>query len=331
MFNPPTEFFQPTQMAYYAKAPYGWSRCPLDYSVYCQRDALGRNLVVPGIYATCEQAPKRKFPDYQLKFSKVVIEKWFENHLSIFNDVRKLRDAEFKNLTHDLRAISTEIYHNALAVRDQIEGVVLFRAKDQIELIINAQQMMSLRLDIIDYDSGLSSGRPKENISAWPKVDKVVRCFSGKFKSRRMTCKLEGKPRDYIYGPPIFEIVPFVIIENALKYAPFASELTIRFEEKESETIIRFDSFGPKITTKEKDKIFEKSYRGEAVKTSQKGGSGIGLFAAKTIVETHFGGKIFVNQLEDKKSFESQDYWPTRFTLILPSRVEPDRQKFSRS
>src|SRR3546814_4730914 len=87
---------------------------------------------------------------------------------------------------------------------------------------------------------------------------------------------------------------------NALKYAPTGSEVLVKFEEKTDEILIRFDSLGPVIGDKEKNRIFERSYRGEAVRGSSLPGSGIGLFAAKTIVETHFGGKIFVNQIESE-------------------------------
>jgi signal transduction histidine kinase len=319
LLNPVTEFFSAAQKSFYSLAKPGWQQCPLGYWVYAARDALGRRIVVPAVYLVGETPPRRKFPNHPIKFTRKQIEAFAQTHLSVVDSIRDQRDTEFKNLTHDLRAISTEIYHNALAARDNPQSVVNNDLRYQLELIINAQQMMSIRLDIIDYESGLSSGRPKEYIDPFPKIDKVVKCFSGKMRSKRVSSRFEGRSRDKIFGPPIFEIVPFVIIENALKYAPNGSEIIIRFQEEDNNSIIRFESYVPKIQAKEKTRIFEKSYRGEAVKDSKKSGLGIGLFAAQTIIENHFSGKIFVNQLSDHIIVNSEQYWITRFTIILPS------------
>lgn len=321
LLKPPAELLSKSQQSFYSQCKPGWQRCPLGYQVYCAIDELGRKLVIPGIFVPNETAPKRKFPNYPLKFSKAEIEEFAKSHLNIASNVREQRDTEFKNLTHDLRLISTEIYHNALDLRERISNYAgRDEDKAQIELIINAQQMMSMRLDIIDYDNGLSSTRPKENISPYRKVDKVVRCFNGKLQAKKMNCSIEGRNNEFIFGPPIFEIVPFVIMENALKYAPYNSEVVVRFQEEHRKCIIRFDSYGPRISQKEKNRIFERDYRGEAAQQLGRSGSGIGLFAAKTIVENHFDGKIFVNQLEPRYLIGGQEYWSTRFTIIVPTQ-----------
>tara|TARA_B100000678_G_scaffold2071_1_gene1840 strand:- start:351 stop:1394 length:1044 start_codon:yes stop_codon:yes gene_type:complete len=326
LLSPPIELFSGAQKAYYSRAPFGWSACPLGYQVYCARDDLGRRIVIPGTYPPNSSSPKRKFPQYPLRFSKAQIENFAASHLNVVENVREQRDREFKNLTHDLRAIGNEIYHGALAAREALGQGNRQKAEEKINLIVNSQQMMSLRLDIVDYEGGLSSERPKDLIDPYPKVDKVLRSFSGKFASRRMSYNIHGRTRNKIFGPPIFEIVPFVIIENALKYAPHSSEITIRYQEDEGKTIIRFESLGPRITEAENKKIFQKDYRGDAAKEAGRSGSGIGLFAAKTIVEEHFDGKIFVNQLEQEAIIGGEHFFNTRFTVVLPSEND-DRHR----
>ena len=319
LLQPPIEILSGSQKSFYSRAKLGWQTCPLGYQVFCARDELGRKVVIPGIYDPDSKPPKRKFPNYPLKFTKDQIEKFAESHLNVVSEIKQQRDTEFENLTHDLRAIGTEIYHGALDARHAAVNNFTQDLNDKLDLVVNAQQMMSLRLDIIDYDNGLSSNRPKELISPYPKIEKVLKCFSGKLDARQLRWDIEGRSRDQIYGPPIFEIVPFVIIENALKYAPFRSGILVRFEEDNNKSIIRFESFGPRIAKKEKEKIFERDYRGEAVKKSHRSGSGIGLFAARTIIENHFDGKIFVNQVEPIRIVEGEPYYTTRFTLVLPA------------
>jgi len=317
----PIEFLSPAQLRYYQSCKAGWSRCPLDHWVYSALDPMGRKWVVPAVIIPTEKAPRRKFPGLASRFERVQIEKFVAPHLQISEEIKFQRDQEFKNLTHDLRAISTEIYHTALTARDRLADQGASQLVADLDSVLAAQQMMSVRLDIVDYESGLAAGRPKENVAIFKKVEKVFKCFYNKMRSCNVTGYLEGRSFGLSFGPPIFEIVPFVIIENAIKYSPKGGEYKIRFEENDDQILVRFESFGPKIKDSEKDKIFSQAYRGEAAAV-ERNGSGIGLYAAKTLVENHFGGKIFVNQLEDKLYYNDSVYFSTRFTVILPKVAE---------
>ncbi|GAB5486581.1 MAG: hypothetical protein Pars2KO_01510 [Parasphingorhabdus sp.] len=321
LLNPPAEMFTAVQMAFYASCPRGWSICPLGYSVFSDFDGLGRKVVVPAIYPPEGPVPRRKFGNYPLKFSKKQVEEFAASHLSVSEVIRKQRDVEFKNLTHDLRGISTEIYHTALNLKSELEAGRYKFCMDKASAVLDAQQMMSLRLDIVDYESGSSSDRPKETIVPYRIVDKVVKSFRNRSFASGISIHLEGSLKSKIYGPPIFEIVPFVIIENAFKYAPVKSKIAVKLEEnfRDNEIVMRIESFGPKIRDNEKKKIFERNYRGIGAGENFKSGSGIGLFAAKTIVETHFGGAIFVNQFHENLIHDDAEYFYTRFTITLPA------------
>lgn len=324
LFNPPSELFTGAQMSFYSLARQGWSQCPLGYWVYVAIDALGRRIAVPGIRLADKPAPKRKFPNYPLQFTSQQIEKFLLSHLELPDRVRKERDTEVNNLTHDLRALGTEIYHTALITRDRHGDLSDEQVRGNLQQIIDAQQMMSLRLDIIDYESGSSAKRPHETFSIFPKIDKVLKTFSGLIRSKNISARIDGKSYNSVQGPPIFEIVPFVIIENALKYAPFRSEITIRLQDDDGKAVVRFDSFGPKISPKEKIRIFDRNFRGDAAAQMESSGSGIGLYAAKTITETHFKGRIFVNQLDGVLWVDGVEYFSTRFTVVLPAISEED-------
>lgn len=326
LLQPPIEVLGGAQKSFYMLAKPGWSRCPFGYHVYCAYDDLGRKLVIPGIYPPDGPAPNRKFPNYPLRFSKAQIEKFASAHLKITETVKHQRDNEFKNLTHDLRAIGTEIYHGALAARDAMESANTHLLEQKINQIVNSQQMLSLRLDIIDYEGGLSSERPSDLIDPFPKIEKVLKSFEGKFFSRNIRYDVQGRCKSRIYGPPIFELVPFVIVENALKYAPYGTVLLVRYEDSEDKIVICFELSGPKISAREMKRIFDKDFRGEAAKNAGQSGSGIGLFAAKTIIKEHFRGDIFVNQLDQQAIISGREYFNTRFTIVIPSK-DKDRHR----
>jgi len=322
----PAEFFTPAQMAFYLKERPGWSKCPQGYWVYIAYDALGRRLVVPGIRLTDDINGKKKFPDFGIEFSKSQIENFLLSHLEASELIKNERNSEFKNLTHDLRAMGAEIYSTALGARQQAE----FKAQALIEPlddVLAAQQMLSVRLDIVDYESGYAAGRPSQNIPIFKKVDKVLRCFRSKFRKHGIHYKIEGNSFAEIFGPPIFELIPVVIIENAIKYSPIKSELIVRFEETETEVIVRFESLGPKIKEQEKERIFDRNFRGQAAQGRLKGGSGIGLFGAKTLTEAHYDGKVYVNQVGNVNILQGVDFYTTRFTLVFPMANKDSRPK----
>tara|TARA_Y100001970_G_scaffold82901_1_gene104938 strand:- start:1247 stop:2383 length:1137 start_codon:yes stop_codon:yes gene_type:complete len=93
------------------------------------------------------------------------------------------------------------------------------------------------------------------------------------------------------------------ILENAFKYAEKDAEIGIAFIGK---GICVFDD-GKKITKSEKDKIFQKGFRGSAAK--KKEGTGVGLFLARKLAK-QIGGdlnllekssNIFVSEIQTKK------------------------------
>jgi len=186
----------------------------MGYWTYAAFDAMGRKLVVPGVILTDEKnTTNKRFPNYTLRFSKSQIEMFLATHLKASETVRFERDNEFKNLTHDLRAIGAEIYNTALSARNSVEDPESLPAR-QLDNVLAAQQMLSLRLDIVDYESGHSASRPKQSIPVFRKVDKVLRAFHNRFFQHSMRYRTEGVCYANILGPPIFEIIPFVLIEN---------------------------------------------------------------------------------------------------------------------
>ena len=93
------------------------------------------------------------------------------------------------------------------------------------------------------------------------------------------------------------------ILENAFKYAEKDAEIGIAFIGK---GICVFDD-GKKITKSEKDKIFQKGFRGSAAK--KKEGTGVGLFLARKLAK-QIGGdlnllekssNIFVSEIQTQK------------------------------
>jgi two-component system sensor histidine kinase KdpD len=82
------------------------------------------------------------------------------------------------------------------------------------------------------------------------------------------------------------------LLNNALKYSPAGAPLAISAERSGAAIVINVVDSGPGVAEDERERIFEKYYRGRASR-SRTPGTGLGLSSAKSIVEAH-GGKIWV-------------------------------------
>jgi two-component system, OmpR family, sensor histidine kinase KdpD len=82
------------------------------------------------------------------------------------------------------------------------------------------------------------------------------------------------------------------LLSNALKYSPDDSPLTVAAEFTGSAIVVDVVDGGPGVKDEERDRIFDKYYRGRAAR-SRAPGTGLGLASARSIVQAH-GGEIWV-------------------------------------
>ena len=98
------------------------------------------------------------------------------------------------------------------------------------------------------------------------------------------------------------------VIKNAIAYSYEGSTIRVSAERAEAGVVIRFENQGDPIPAPKLSLIFEKFYRLDAARATNRGGAGLGLAIAKEIVTAH-GGTI---------ACES-DPEHTVFTITLPS------------
>ncbi|MCK5267753.1 MAG: HAMP domain-containing histidine kinase, partial [Spirochaetes bacterium] len=100
----------------------------------------------------------------------------------------------------------------------------------------------------------------------------------------------------------------FNLLDNAIKFSPGTMKAEVTLERNHNSVIIKIKDRGLGIEDDEKDKIFEKFYRGNrAVKYSIKG-TGLGLALVKYTVEAHNG------HIEVK----DEPGWSAIFMITLP-------------
>lgn len=86
----------------------------------------------------------------------------------------------------------------------------------------------------------------------------------------------------------------YILLDNALRYTR-EGKITLTLKEKAGKKIITIEDTGCGISLHDLPYIFDRFYRADV--SREKGGAGLGLSIAKTIVEAH-GGKIYASSME---------------------------------
>lgn len=90
------------------------------------------------------------------------------------------------------------------------------------------------------------------------------------------------------------------VLDNAIKYSPEHSKITIRLQKRTGFVRIEIEDQGIGIPRSEYHKIFQRFYRGTAPEVREKSGTGIGLYLSRQIIEQH-GGTITVASSKVRK------------------------------
>lgn len=104
------------------------------------------------------------------------------------------------------------------------------------------------------------------------------------------------------------------LLDNALKYTPYEGSVTLSLTTDEYYATIKVSDTGIGILPEDLPHVFERFYRADHARSRDRGGSGLGLTIAQSIMQEH-GGNIQVESTPGKGS---------TFTLKLPVVKEAD-------
>ena len=90
--------------------------------------------------------------------------------------------------------------------------------------------------------------------------------------------------------PKLIELVLSNLVENALRYTPEHTALYVSARAAEGEVVVQVADEGAGIAEAEREKVFEKFFRGSLARSND-GGAGLGLMICRAAVRAH-GGRI---------------------------------------
>jgi len=104
------------------------------------------------------------------------------------------------------------------------------------------------------------------------------------------------------------------LLDNAVKYSPEGGFVGVKLTREGSWLALAVEDQGPGVPVAERERIFERFYRVDKVRSRALGGTGLGLSIVKNVVLAHRG----------EVEVQSGDSGGSRFVMRLPAQVAED-------
>ncbi len=179
----------------------------------------------------------------------------------------------------------------------------------QLDIIkkINGSTILMTRLvndllDVVRIDQGnLFVNKDKFNIEGIIKKTIVKNESLTRQMNVEIRVEISDNTPQIVGDEKRLEVALDNLFSNAVKYNKEGGVVVIKVEKKNKEINLCVEDNGIGIPEKEQAQIFEKFYRSEKAIRKETGGTGLGLYIAKNIVE-QCGGKIWFKSSEEKGS-----------------------------
>ncbi len=202
-----------------------------------------------------------------------------------------LKSALLDSLAHDIKTPLTSIKAAVTSLLGNSPP-----GEQELLTIINeeADRLNQLAAEVIAM-ARIEAGKlhlEKHEVTAAELISGALSEFAASLQDRRVTVNAAKGLPPAEADREFAEQVVKQFLENALKYSPPGSPLTLSAELQSGKIVIGVADRGPGIEENERSRIFDKFFRGRQHRFETKG-TGMGLAIAKGIVEAH-GGKIWV-------------------------------------
>jgi len=227
-------------------------------------------------------------------------------------EIERLKASVLSIVSHELRSPLAAIKGFATSLlRDDVRWDEASQ-RDFIEQIDHeADRLSGLVRNLLDM-SRLDAGMLRLD-RKWCNIPEMV---AGTL--RRMAPLLDGHRVELAQESPrivarvdkkYLERVVWNLVENAVKYSPRESAVTVSIARDADHFVLKVGDSGAGIRPEERERIFERFYRGKEARVS---GIGLGLPICRGIVEAH-GGSIWVDSEPGRGSV---------FSVHIPCRPE---------
>ena len=232
-----------------------------------------------------------------------------------FRRVEQVRQDFVANVSHELRTPLT-------AVRGAVDALLDGSAPAGDPRFLDIIARHTMRMDRLVGDllrlARLDAGQ--ETLNLMPCATEAV--FAGartelapllEEKGMRVDTRIEPSVATITADPSKLHNILKNLLENAARYAPAASTVTLRIAAADGEVVLTVEDRGPGIPDSDLTRVFERFYRVDRSRARDPGGTGLGLAIVKHLAGLHGGTAAAANRPGGG----------ARFSIRLPRREPP--------
>ncbi len=228
----------------------------------------------------------------------------------------RLRSALLTSISHDLKTPLASILGAAGTLRDYRQALPEEDYTALLATVIDESERLNRFIANLLDMTRIESGAMEPNAALVDVADVVGSALRRASKITAGHSVETALPDDLPMlrlDPVLFEQVLFNLLDNAAKYAPAGSAITIRARQDGREVLVTVTDEGPGLPPADLERVFDSFYRvrkGDQVRA----GTGLGLAICRGFVEA-MGGTITAANRTDRSG--------AVFTIRLPTEAQP--------
>ncbi len=232
--------------------------------------------------------------------------------VAIFNDITEIRSIErmktafVSTVSHELRTPLTSIKGFISTLLQDVEGFYDKETVHEFYTIIDQEcdrltRLISDLLNVSRIEAGRALDLNPVPVDIPAVVDKVVATQKSYTSKHEFAVELDPEVPTIVADMDKVDQILTNLVSNSIKYAPNGGTITISAKPTDGIVRMAVSDQGMGIPKEHLDKVFDRFHRIDNRDTRKVGGTGIGLYLVKHLVEAH-GGKIWVESEVGKGS-----------------------------
>ena len=242
-------------------------------------------------------------------------QRWLHGALERLREFDRLKDEFIAVISHELRTPLTSVYGAAVTLQEHTLDEKTQRAL--LKIISSEAHRLARLLDDVLWASRLDTGRDATRVEPVDAAAVAAQVAEAARSRLPNTLSLEvdvpERPPLVAADPDRLRQVLVNLVDNAVKYSPEGGRISVRLDRAGRDVRFSVTDEGLGIPEREQERVFEKFHRLDPNMSRGVGGTGLGLYICRELVQK-MGGSIWVDSEEGRGS---------TFAFALPTARSP--------
>ena len=320
LFPPPPFTTHETQFNFYRSCKTGWGTCPLGFATYKfsvipERDT---KLVVFGLKVSGVSTIQGKSASLSIKTTTTDVERLSKNVMASINTVEARLQSIVSSGVHEFRNVNKDLYNIAYRLEQALFDHQNSEHREMAKSIVELSEMMRSRSDIFDVITNPSIARIQDQtIHVYRAFDRARKSITSSSDSRKVSLRMKGLSTSRAQAVQMFDVVPYILLQNAVKYSPDKFDVDITVVEDKEHIYATVESLGPALKNDEQQKVFQPGFRGQLAEKFESQGSGMGLFVVQRLIDFCNGASVVMGQWGSSQIIQNIEFRHTKLELVL--------------